>query len=73
MSRVQLALPLPPHHVVHRATPGPCACRWRLTPHAHAQATNHLGAHSFFTTSDEAQWAAVRKACAPAFSSGNVR
>lgn len=36
-------------------------------------ATNHLGRHSFFTTSDEAQWAAVRKAAAPAFSSANVK
>ncbi|EFJ44879.1 hypothetical protein VOLCADRAFT_94927 [Volvox carteri f. nagariensis] len=36
-------------------------------------ATNAAGAHSFFTTSDETQWAAVRKAAAAAFSSANVR
>ncbi|GLC33832.1 hypothetical protein PLESTB_000509600 [Pleodorina starrii] len=36
-------------------------------------ATNAEGAHSFFTTSDEAQWAAVRKAAAAGFSSANVR
>jgi hypothetical protein len=37
------------------------------------QATNHLGRRSFFTTSDEVQWAAVRKAAAPAFNLANVR
>ena len=37
------------------------------------QATNHYGSHSFFTTSDEQQWAAVRKAAAVAFNSGNVK
>eukprot|EP00198_Chlamydomonas_reinhardtii_P014061 XP_001703398.1 cytochrome P450 [Chlamydomonas reinhardtii] len=36
-------------------------------------ATNASGAHSFFTTSDEGQWAAVRKAAAAAFSSANVK
>lgn len=43
----------------------PCPCR--------PQATNASGAHSFFTTSDEGQWAAVRKAAAAAFSSANVK
>ncbi|MEW5304795.1 MAG: hypothetical protein WDW36_007381 [Sanguina aurantia] len=37
------------------------------------QATNHLGSHSFFTTSDEQQWGAMRKAAAPAFSAANVK
>ncbi|MEW5316638.1 MAG: hypothetical protein WDW38_007996 [Sanguina aurantia] len=36
-------------------------------------ATNHLGTHSFFTTSDEQQWGAMRKAAAPAFSAANVK
>ncbi|KAG2497951.1 hypothetical protein HYH03_004213 [Edaphochlamys debaryana] len=36
-------------------------------------ATNASGAHSFFTTSDEGQWMAIRKAAASAFSSANVK
>lgn len=37
------------------------------------QATNHLGLRSFFTTTDEEQWALIRKGTAPAFSQANIR
>eukprot|EP00877_Chromochloris_zofingiensis_P012409 jgi/Chrzof1/7421/Cz02g23030.t1 len=36
-------------------------------------ATNHLGLRSFFTTTDEEQWALIRKGTAQAFSQANIR
>ncbi|KAJ9527385.1 hypothetical protein QJQ45_025658 [Haematococcus lacustris] len=36
-------------------------------------ATNHLGSRSFFTTTDEVHWAAVRKAVSPSFNMANVK
>jgi hypothetical protein len=57
----------------HLAVPSPLPPLLPARVPACLQATNHLGSHSFFTTCDEQQWAAVRKAAAAAFSTANVK